>query len=272
MKTMKKLIPALAMLLVSAVLLGTSTFAWFSMNSTVTATGMQVVAKSDNTYLLISKTNTTASAIQTENIITVNVDVSDSEAKVYPSAPAVSAAEAGYLTTSGKTTSGATITTAGVQVDNGTKAANVANWYTANAIAPSASTIDTTTARQLESFTNYVIVKTVYLTVASGANGINNLTVTPTFTVKTSGDDLTAAKVIVATSDGGFTTLSSANNGNSIDIKGSNTTLTDTTVLTVTLYIYYDGNVDRVYTNNMANLKGVDISLAFSGTAVPAGS
>lgn len=47
MKTMKKLIPALAMLLVSAVLLGTSTFAWFSMNSQVTATGMKVKAQAE---------------------------------------------------------------------------------------------------------------------------------------------------------------------------------------------------------------------------------
>ena len=41
---MKKLIPALCMLLVAAALLGTSTYAWFSMNDTVTATGMQVKA------------------------------------------------------------------------------------------------------------------------------------------------------------------------------------------------------------------------------------
>ena len=41
---MKKLIPALCMLLVAAALLGTSTYAWFSMNNTVTATGMNVKA------------------------------------------------------------------------------------------------------------------------------------------------------------------------------------------------------------------------------------
>jgi hypothetical protein len=36
------------MLLVSAILLGTSTFAWFSMNTQVTATGMQVQAKAED--------------------------------------------------------------------------------------------------------------------------------------------------------------------------------------------------------------------------------
>ncbi|MBR4769390.1 MAG: hypothetical protein IK090_00495 [Clostridia bacterium] len=42
---MKKIIPALALLLVSAVLLATSSFAWFSMNTTVTVTGMEVKTK-----------------------------------------------------------------------------------------------------------------------------------------------------------------------------------------------------------------------------------
>ena len=45
------------MLLVSAVLLGTSTFAWFSMNTVVTAKNMQVKAKADN-GLLINEVNT----------------------------------------------------------------------------------------------------------------------------------------------------------------------------------------------------------------------
>lgn len=49
---MKKLIPALALLLVSAVMLGTSSFAWFSMNTEVAATGMQITAVTNaNLYI-----------------------------------------------------------------------------------------------------------------------------------------------------------------------------------------------------------------------------
>lgn len=49
---MKKLIPALALLLVSAVMLATSSFAWFSMNTTVTVTGMEVKTRvSDNLFV-----------------------------------------------------------------------------------------------------------------------------------------------------------------------------------------------------------------------------
>ena len=59
MKATKKIIPALVMLLVSAVLLSTASYAWFSMNTTVTATGMQVTAKVPDS-LQISITSATA--------------------------------------------------------------------------------------------------------------------------------------------------------------------------------------------------------------------
>ncbi len=52
MKKFKKIIPALCMLLVSAVLLGSSTYAWFSLNNKVTVTGMQVSTKVDNNLLI----------------------------------------------------------------------------------------------------------------------------------------------------------------------------------------------------------------------------
>ena len=58
MKKFKKLIPAFCMLLISAVLMGTSTFAWFSMNTQVAASGMQVRAATSKN-LVISTDGTT---------------------------------------------------------------------------------------------------------------------------------------------------------------------------------------------------------------------
>lgn len=268
---MKKLIPAICMTLIAAALFATSTFAWFSMNTQVTATGMQVVAKSDNTFLLISETNSTASAIQTGGLTTVALTVSDAQAKLYPCAPVLSDGEVAYLATDSghKTVGGASITTAGVKVTSEATANAVTNWYTATAATSGASTIDANTVKQLTDFTGYVIEKTVYLTVAEGANPANNLKVTPTFAQKGVGSDLSAAKVIVTTSDGGFAVLSSSNNGSAVDIKGSNTNLTSSTVLTVKIYIYYDGNNTNVYTNNAAELTGATIDLAFDVEAVP---
>ena len=47
MKKFKKLIPAFCAMLVSAAMLGTSTYAWFSVNKKVEANGMSVTAKVD---------------------------------------------------------------------------------------------------------------------------------------------------------------------------------------------------------------------------------
>lgn len=61
MKKMRRLIPAIAMLLVSAVMLSTASFAWFTMNSEVEATGMTVQAKSDGSMVIDTKPLTAAS-------------------------------------------------------------------------------------------------------------------------------------------------------------------------------------------------------------------
>ena len=59
---MKKLIPALCLLLISAILMGTSTYAWFSMNTQVTATGMQVKAVAEDGLLIINELDADATA------------------------------------------------------------------------------------------------------------------------------------------------------------------------------------------------------------------
>ena len=52
MKKMRRMIPALCMLLVSAIMLTTASYAWFTMNEEVTASGMQVKAKADGSLLI----------------------------------------------------------------------------------------------------------------------------------------------------------------------------------------------------------------------------
>lgn len=53
---MKKLIPAAGMLAVSATMLATSTYAWFSMNTAVTATGMNVTAQAESGIVISNST------------------------------------------------------------------------------------------------------------------------------------------------------------------------------------------------------------------------
>ena len=66
---MKKLVPALCLLLISALLLGTSTYAWFSMNTTVTAQGMAVKARAEDGLVISNAAagtyNQTADSVKT---------------------------------------------------------------------------------------------------------------------------------------------------------------------------------------------------------------
>lgn len=52
MKKMRKLLPAFAMLLVSAVMMSTASFAWFSMSTTAAADGMQVKATASSSLVI----------------------------------------------------------------------------------------------------------------------------------------------------------------------------------------------------------------------------
>lgn len=271
MKKTKIIIPALGMLLLSTAASVTGTVAWFAANATVSATGMQIKAKTTNTFLLIGTgDNDTYGEIQgiTPASTSVALTISDEDAQVIPSKPVENDTEAGYLSVADghKNTAGEAITTAGVIVNDAAKAAAVTNWYTASAAAPTASAIDAATAKQLASFTGYVVQKTAYLTVAVGASNAHNLTVTPTFAQLSSGTDISAVKAVVTTSDGGFAIISNANNGNAVDIKGSNNAITPTSLLTVNLYLYYDGSNTNVYTTNKANLTGASLSLSFGVT------
>lgn len=91
MKKFKKLIPALCMLLVSAVMLGSTTYAWFSMNKTATASGMNVTATSNEQFFVISNTNTLATETKITSVTKTAGGVTDAahnitaaDNKVYP--------------------------------------------------------------------------------------------------------------------------------------------------------------------------------------------
>ena len=79
----KKLFLSILAVAFAVVSLGTSTFAWFAMNNTVTATGMQVSAKSDSEYLIITEGTWNASA-NTKSITSTHAAV-----ELYPVTPAV---------------------------------------------------------------------------------------------------------------------------------------------------------------------------------------
>jgi hypothetical protein len=278
---MKKrfLVTSILMLLLTVFALSTSTYAWFSMNTNVTATGFQVIAKTDDTYLLISNEHTTATDIQAENnnkgFTTIDMTMAANVSKVKPSTPVLDTNDQDAVTAGGKNVDGGALVATQL-VNTNTTAAVATNWYTAKAVDGTVSTMKAGTARQLTTFNEYVIVKTFYLTVAKGANDAWNLRVKPTFAQNDGGNDVDACKAIIVTDKGGFAILKNApeqgdtDTNGYYDIKGTTNLITDSTVVKVDLYIYYDGKDDAVYTSNAANLLGATFDLSFEVDAKPA--
>ena len=282
----KKLIPALLMLLISAALVTSATFAWFSMNTEVTATGMQVKVKSNNTFLLIGEdTLTTADLIQAQtgaDLTTEDLTVSDAESEVYPSSPVVTARlAAGSSASAAEIAQNKYFPSTDPVISNLATAAVESNWFTAQNGNPADSN-DTVknvnklngTANDPYEFSNYVIKRTVYLSLADGSNAAHNLTVTPTIALKETtpaqtATDITAVKVLVACGSNFVILDSSMSTAQSLHAT-ADFTLTDTSAIQVDIYVYYDGEEDAVYTNNAADLADATVDLQFNvevGTA-----
>lgn len=98
MKKFKKLIPAFCAMLVSAAMLGTSTYAWFSVNKEVTATDMSVTAVANTQYFVVRSAltaenkftsadltaNTTAKATLATGGIAASQESTEATQNVYP--------------------------------------------------------------------------------------------------------------------------------------------------------------------------------------------
>ena len=150
MKKFRKLIPALCMLLVSALFVGTSTYAWFSMNKTVTATDMKVTAKSNSTYLLIGD-DENAPTIQAAKTTTVKASAPDNTT-LYPTFYG----------------DGTTDLSMG-------EATQVGKWYTANSTAYDNATTNTENAKLVNDgeLGDYVAEYKVWLTLSKDSDPVS---------------------------------------------------------------------------------------------------
>ena len=270
MKKTRKLIPAIAMLLVSLIVMSSASFAWFSMNKQVSATGMQITANSDSVYLLIdtkeaydardlATPGTGLTGLQDAAKTTVTLIGEDNV--LYPAAwkkatPVVtdsSSNELGSTKASG---------TPGV----GTEIADATKWYKAEAATVNASAAATNKGVALTAFTNYVKVYNYVLTLAKGSNAVEvdklKVTYAPTMTNVKTGDAETmdAVRVLVVCGDR-YEEFEAAGTGT---VALNAATITDAAVTNVSVYVYYDGNDASVYTNNVANLEGATFDLTFS--------
>lgn len=251
MKKFKKLIPAFCLLLVSAVLMGTSTFAWFSMNKTVTATGMSVTAKADNPFLQISKDNTTfATTVAmdktgTDLLLVTPLNMGTTLVNYYADASA-----AGSTTTTTPT--------------KATKASEVL-WGTASSSNPeevqeSKVPVKITDGEK----SKYYVSQELYLkVVANGANG-NNLKAACTLKGTTNNSIAASVRVLIVTETGDYVIFDKDGT-----VKGGNAVLFETLnagaeAQKVTVYMYFDGTDTSAYTNNATDLTAVAVDLTFT--------
>ena len=223
MKKFRKLIPALCMLLVSALFVGTSTYAWFSMNTHVAATNMQVKAKSNATYLLIGDDSTKAANAKIDaagnkltNTHEAKYDtVGNTTYECYPTA---------YYATVGTL--------------NGHDTA-ADKWYTTTSDDQDAAVSGNAAITAVdEGDKDYMLTYKMYLTLSTDSEDYTGkLKVTPTFT-----DNDAAVKAMVVI----------GNEKNIVDNQTTDFTTTEdvtikaSTVVEVTVYVYVDGNSTNV--------------------------
>ncbi len=264
MKMTRKILPALVMLIVSAIMLSTASFAWFAMNPSVEATGMTVNVKSDSVYLLIvaeedaSADAPTASEIQTANKISADGVGLDKDGEgnpitdVYPSA---------FYNNSLKGKDDEGNRTVAISVGGDFKTPG--NWYYATAKDAASSDMKTDSDTPLTTFAEYVVRYKYYVTLAEGSNAIDNLKVSGLTITDKNGtgedpDTLDPLKVVVACGDVYEEFDKNTSNG-TLDLTGA-AQLTDSAVFEICVYVYYNGNDSSVTTNNIANLAAADIT------------
>ena len=218
MKKFRKLVPALCMLLVSAVLMGTSTYAWFSMNTNVSAKGMEISAKSDSTFLVITEGET----FDSETVTSITASTTATKKPLFPVMPVAEFASK-------------------------TEVETAAKWQYAYSSDPGSPTKNGDYVACTD-LTNYVAseVFSIGLSKASGLNeSVNNIRVKSVTLPENTG----ISCVIVC---GDVVKTYTATSTTSLDLKVKATKAGTQ----VSVYYFINGDNANVFTNNATNLTG----------------
>ena len=228
MKKTKIIIPALGLLLLSTAASVTGTVAWFAMNSTVSATGMSVKAKADGFFLEISGAGDSGTYSNTGTSNLTNEEL-------YPVAHENWSA------------------VANIEDFDIATANTYDNWYFRFSDDPSVYNSNLTGKEYISSFTNYVATTTfsVELNTNSGVSTVYDLMVSEITIPANKG-----IRVVVAGANGYEEFSASTASERSYN---ANYVLSDTVTKTaqnVKVYIYFSGDDENVYTDNVNTLAG----------------
>lgn len=252
----KQLIAAIARVLVAAVALGSSTYAWFVSNNKVTATTASISAQSNAPFLKIAKTGE-----ELKETAAIQVAGTDDKVNLYPSQwnhvvdTDTYQFESAYASKSSEATilAGSRFAVGGVDAEKRPDYALKQSFDIG------------TTDEKAGSFKD---LKVASVTVNAGENS-DNLKNAICVLVKC-GDNWGVYKETVdgtaLTAYGDETTITNkligANNtaiAEKIDAKDK---------VTVDVYVFYDGSAEKVYTDNLASLKNCGVTVAFTATPV----
>ena len=234
----KQLIAAVAMVLVAMIALGSSTYAWFVSNNTVDATTSTISAQSNTAFMVIKYG---ATAVDTE-LTADSATISDTP--LYP---------AQWNTTSAKfeTAYAAAAGAAAMKGDTLTVVGDAAAAVSGKYAVLNAFNISAKGA-------NLSGLKVSGAAIAGGNEGNTKLD--------------NALRVLVVSPTGWV--LCDKNGVVKDSAGGTDGTLGDTvtvgTDLAVNLYVFYDGNDEQIYTNNLTNLKTASAKITVSFEATPA--
>ena len=253
----KKLVPALIMLLISAILMATSTYAWFSMNTTVTAENMEITATSNNPYLVISETeNGTYDTDASSMILTPAA----SSALQLVTPLNVASNVQYYADTSARSTDTKTTPT------KFTNAASVL-WGTANSSDPAqVQAANTPILVAGADLADYVQSSNLWFKILPGNVDGENLTCTKVSFSAGTNSIAASGRVLLVSETGKFQLFKLVNGDVTTAETGSDAALLATVTTTpqqLTVYFYFDGTDSSAYTNNATDLSGVTAEFEF---------
>lgn len=266
----KTILPALAMLIVAAVMLSTASYAWFAMGNEVVAENMNVSVKSDSTYLVIMKdsdyaTKTDAQGKVISGYTAQSVDFDAAHKDLYPVAFGYTSEEV-----DGNTTYTPNPYATNVEYDFTSDDV----WYTMEGTdsangAGKAGTLEPLAYSDVT--TDYVLLSSVYVSVSKGSNPMNELKAKIELAGKggNSADD--AINVLVVTTIDGevrYQRFQAVDNG--VGYSDASVVLADTVTdapIKVDIYVFYDGTYTTVTTDQYGLGQIFDTSVTVKFTA-----
>lgn len=271
----KQLAAAIAMVLVAAIALGSSTYAWFVSNNQVKATTTNISAQSNAAFMVIDAT-VTSDTSGTEASITTPDEVKLYPAKVDASTAAVTSGsgEKGYVWQSAFAAAGdASTMKAGTLFDiQGTASGEGGSAVAAAATGTAAAAVQS----------GFAIKQTFYIGEKTGTTELANLRVSGiTMTGSSTDKDLTSAmRVLVVCGDNWIvydkdaimkkTNITPDASSNYILRTNGFKGVGVNNQVTVDMYVYYDGDDTNVYTTNLEKLAtkhGLTVTFTADNTA-----